>query len=215
MDEAEVTAMHEKRLKAFKRRADEIRSCRLFQHPYALLWGKQLIVEVRSDGQNRIGRNLPTKAEVAYAVTLIRALTLNDENIYHQKVLGSIKHFADESLHDRIKATKKAWKEYPPRSMQLILGREDDPDWQVETWDNDLANAFVYGNLVHATAEQADLVDEFAEEDVLFAASGAMSTAFMLVHNTVWLLHQVRPDLQDEPVLPDGTKLPGGKVIKN
>lgn len=215
MDDDQLREMHEKRLREFKRRADDIRSCALYASPKAFVWGTQFHVQVSSDGTARVGRELPKKSEVSYALSLIRPLTLNDENIYHQKVMGSLKFFAGESLHERITETKRWWRDYPPRRMQMFIGKVGEPDYEATAWDDELADSYLYGGLVHADSEKGDLLDKFDSDEVIFAASAAMSSAFSRVHNTVWLLHHARPDMQDEPVLENGTKLSGGGVINN
>lgn len=215
MDDEQLRAMHEKRLKEFKRRADDIRSCALYASTKVFVWGTRFHVQFSSDSTAKVGRELPKKSEVSYALSLIRPLTLNTENIYHQKVMGSLKYFADENLYERIAETKQQWRNYPPRRMQMFIGKVGEPEYEATAWDNELADSYLYGGLVHADSDKGDLLDKFDSDEVIFAASAAMSSGFSLVHNTTWLLHHARPDMQDEPVLDNGTQLPGGGVIAN
>lgn len=144
---------------------------------------------------------VPPKENVAYAMTLIRPLTLkNKDRLRYSNVISALRYFIPEdsgSLEEVIDGLDLAWEKYPFRRMQtsrLQVGPDDALIPEVSAWDARIARDFLYGDLVHGD-DNAELLDALGQEQVLFAASAMVSDGFILVNNTYQVLHEIRPDL--------------------
>lgn len=187
------------RLRQFKRRADSVLGCSLAQEDEAPILGRRLRIRLVDGKLESLKATLPDKESVATALTLLRPITLEREDIFHAKVMGALSRLStDESLTQALRDTKKFWKGYPSATVQMMRGMVGVPEPEVSTWNNELAQAWVYGELVHADDHSA-LLDALGEEFILFSAGAMASEGFALVSNTLWLMHQIRPDIQPEP----------------
>lgn len=192
-------------LMLFKRRADDILTCELAQRDDVLNLGKQFTVNVEqrlSTGRTRMvdfHRVVPPKEQVAYALALIRPLTLASDRIASKKILDALRANcpADDALNgERIATLRSAWAGYPSPRMNITQAPidpvSDGP--RVDVWDNEIARKYLYGDLVHGD-DNAELLDALGEPTVLFAASAMASDGFMLVNNTYEVMHCLRSDI--------------------
>lgn len=198
---------HTQTLRLFKRRADELFSCQLARRDDALKLGQQLHINFVADkttGQSsvhEIHQVIPPKEQVAYALTLIRPLTLTKKNerLAWVRVLDALDYFCpsgDKRNTERLSELREAWTKYPPRRMRIMQAPidPDAPGTRVDAWDNEIARKFLYGDLVHGD-DNAALLDELGDDQVVFSAGAMASDGFMLVNNTYQVMHWLKPDI--------------------
>lgn len=201
-------AQHEQTLRLFKRRAEDVFTCELAGREDALKLGQQLhfnLVIDKTTGESHVEglrMTIPPKEQVAYALTLIRPLTLAKDRLAWSRVLDALEAFrsaADGTNLTRIEELRAAWSSYPQRRMRIMQGPVDpaSPAPRVDSWDNDIARKYLYGDLVHGD-DNAELLDALGDSQVTFAASAMASDGFILVNNTYEVAHSVRPDIVPE-----------------
>lgn len=205
MSSAPLRDKHERTLELFERRARSIFDCELARRDDALEMGKQLQLTVKhapaeKSSIQELSMVVPPKESVAYAMTLIRPFTLNNDRIRYSNVMSALRYFIPEdsgSIEEVIDGLNLAWEEYPFRRMQTThsqVGPDNILSPEISAWDNHIARKFLYGDLVHGD-DNAELLDALGEEQVVFAASAMVSDGFILVNNTYQVLHELRPDL--------------------
>ena len=167
-------AQHEQTLRLFKRRAEGIFGCELAQREDALKLGQQihlnLIVDKATGGSHveNLRLTIPPKEQVAYSLTLIRPLTLKSDRLAWNKVLPALEAFrseGDSKNHERLAELNAAWSSYPVRRMR-IMQAPIDPDAvgpRIDSWDNDIARKYLYGDLVHGD-DNAELLDALGDD---------------------------------------------------
>lgn len=196
---------HEQTLKLFKRRAEEVFTCTLALREDALNLGQQLHVTVSVDeetGQTSVTelrQVIPPKEHVAYALTLLRPMTLKSDRLAWAKVLDALEQFsgtAAKAHSEQIAELRTAWTTYPARRMRIMQAPIDptNGDPTVDVWDNEIARKFLYGDLVHGD-DNAELLDALGSDQVIFSAAAMASDGFMLVNNTYQVMHWLRPDI--------------------
>jgi hypothetical protein len=201
-------AQHEQTLRLFKRRAEDIFGCELAHRADALKLGQQIhfnVVVNKKTGERHVeGLRMasPPKEQVAYALTLIRPLTLVRDRLAWSGVLDALKAFCPDEIKGnavRINDLRTAWSSYPQPRMRIMQGPVD-PDadgLRIDSWDNDIARKYLYGDLVHGD-DNAELLDALGDLQVTFAASAMASDGFILVNNTYEVMHELRPDIAPE-----------------
>ena len=203
----QLAARHTQTLRLFKRRAEELFSCELARRDDAMNLGQQLhmnFVVDQATGQSSLAgirQVIPPKEQVAYALTLIRPLTLTKkgDRLAWVTVLAALEYFrpADATnVSEHLTQLRENWAQYPPRRMR-IMQAPIDPEAagvRVNAWDNEIARMFLYGDLVHGD-DNAELLDALGDDQVVFSAGAMASDGFMLVNNTYQVMHWLRPDI--------------------
>lgn len=209
MSTEQEIAKHEQTLRLFKRRAEAIFECELARRDDADRLGQQMHVTFSLDkttGQTSLAEIrmlVPPKEQVAYALTLIRPLTLTKkgDRLAWVTVLAALEQFCaadSREMRNRIEDLRKAWKAYPARRVRIMQEPIDPSNGpSVDAWDNEIARAFLYGDLVHGD-DKAELLDALGDDEVVFAASAMASDGFRLINNTYQVMHFVRPDIAPE-----------------
>lgn len=145
---------------------------------------------------------VPPKESVAYALALIRPLTLKSDKLAFGKVLAALDAFRpkdDDRSKGAIEELQLAWESYPARRMRIMKAplNPSAEGVRVDAWDNEIARAYLYGQLVHGD-DNAELLDALSDKQVVFAASAMVADGFKLVNNTYEILHWLRPDIAPE-----------------
>lgn len=201
---------HIQTLRLFKRRADEVFSCGLARRDDASKLGQQLhmnFVTDKTTGESSlhdIRQVIPPKEQVAYALTLIRPLTLSKkgDRLAWANILASLAFSCpseDAVNMQRITELREGWKNYPARRMR-IMQEPIDPDApgpRIDAWDNEIARKFLYGDLVHGD-DNAELLEALGDDQVVFSAGAMASDGFILINNTYEVMHCLRPDIAPE-----------------
>jgi hypothetical protein len=146
---------------------------------------------------------IPPKEQVAYALTLIRPLTLVKDRLAWRTVLSALGAScaeSDERNRTRLEELSRAWLSYPVRRMRIMQAPidPDAPGSRIDSWDSDIARKYLYGDLVHGD-DNAELLDALGDDKVTFAAGAMASDGFILVNNTYEVMHTLRPDVAAEP----------------
>lgn len=206
----QLAAKHTQTLRLFKRRADELFSCELARRDDAMKLGQQLhmnLVVDKATGKSslrELRQVIPPKEQVAYALTLIRPLTLTKkgDRLAWVTVIAALEHFCpadDSNRAEHLAQLRESWAKYPVRRMRIMQAPIDPeaPGARVNAWDNDIARMFLYGDLVHGD-DNAELLDALGDDQVVFSAGAMASDGFMLVNNTYQVMHWLRPDIAPE-----------------
>lgn len=207
VNEDPVAEKHHQTLRLFKRRAEDIFGCELAQREDALKLGQQFhmnfVVDKRTgaSGIRDFRQVIAPKEQVAYALTLIRPLTLTKkgDRLAWVTVLTALEFFCPSERADirqKLDELRGFWTSYPARRMRIMQGPSDPAvdGPRVDAWDNEIARKFLYGDLVHGD-DNAELLDALGDDQVVFSASAMAADGFMLVNNTYQVLHWIRPDI--------------------
>lgn len=205
-----VASKHLQTLRLFKRRADELFSCGLAQREDALKLGQQLhmnLVLNKTTGETSVRdlrQVIPPKEQVAYALTLIRPLTLSKkgDRLAWRTVMTALDFFCppeDAVNKERIGELREGWSKYPVRRMRIMQAPidPDAPGPRIDAWDNEIARKFLYGDLVHGD-DNAELLEALGDDQVVFSAGAMASDGFILMNNTYEVMHCLRPDIAPE-----------------
>lgn len=196
---------HDQTLRLFKRRGDDLFACALALRDDALELGQQLHMTLRVDkatGQTSVTelrQVVPPKEQVAYALTLLRPLTLKSDRLAWPKVIDALAQCSANAAGARseeIAELRAAWDLYPAPRMRIMQAPIDPAsgDPSVDAWDNEIARKFLYGDLVHGD-DNAELLDALGDDQVIFSAAAMASDGFRLVNNTYQVMHWLRPDI--------------------
>lgn len=202
------TSDHDQTLRLFKRRADDLFECSLAQREDSLELGQQLHMKLRVDKETgrtlvtELRQAIPPKEQVAYALTLLRPLTLKKDRLAWPKVLNALEQSSSGAAGAHVQMLSElrtAWDSYPARRMRIMQAPIDSIDAEptVDAWDNEIARKFLYGDLVHGD-DNSDLLDALGDDQVVFSAAAMASDGFRLVNNTYQLMHWLRPDVAPE-----------------
>lgn len=207
VSEAPTAEKHLQTLRLFKRRAEGIFGCELAQREDALKLGQQfhmnLVVDKRTGASGFQGfrQVIAPKEQVAYALTLIRPMTLTKkgDRLAWVTVLTALEFFCPDErveVREKLRELRGFWAGYPARRMRIMQGPSDPAadGARIDAWDNEIARKFLYGDLVHGD-DNAELLDALGDDQVVFSASAMAADGFMLINNTYQVLHWLRPDI--------------------
>lgn len=200
---------HDKTTQLFIRRAARIFDSGFAKRPDALALGTQIKVRITEGwpGAQMSFGDLPDEETIAHVVVLLRPFTLAKDTLAHSKVRAALRSFpgaADPRIAAHLDNLDKDWRGYPAARWQIMAGNQVTGEMTLKPiWDSEIARKWLYSDLVHAD-DEADILDALGDPEIRQAGCAMARDGLILVANTWWLAHQLRPDLAPEPPDLDG-----------
>jgi hypothetical protein len=192
-------------LDEFRERAERVLSSAIAQRDdLATVGTTARIIASVVDGATRytIQRRVPRDADIESAATRVRPLFLEQDPVFHGKVMNAISGLAQAGADDEQKATirslRDAWRSFE-KSRRWAVGVSKEPSithGQMRS-DREIARDFLYGDLVHADPEARKRLRHISEDERLLAAVVWVADATRLTLATKQLII----DLTDAGVL--------------
>ncbi|MFB7998799.1 hypothetical protein ACFC4G_38975 [Streptomyces sp. NPDC056002] len=192
-----VAEKHQRRLEAYVVRARRVEEHSLAADWDALVALTQMKIKVRfNNGEVRIRHELPPEEVVESAAARLRPILLENEDCFHMKALAALGYFCRTSPRDAdwVRAARAEWQTRVNPST-----REEAGYWVMvadtatgEDQDLDahrLANAWIYGDVVHHDPARRQEGDAFGLLDRFRAAVPLVAWTMV---GTIELLNHIR-----------------------
>jgi hypothetical protein len=171
---------------------------RKLQHPSFTVTAT---AETRETGEFELTTVLPPEEQVESAAARVRPLLLNEESVYHAKVVGALLYFAaaakaNDDVIALLRDLKKRWAAIKPKGMRrahydvLVQGASGAPTERLN--DAALAFAWIYGDVVHADSERRDASRAFGVAERYRAAVPMVAQLMVLTIETLNIIRDVR-----------------------
>jgi hypothetical protein len=151
---------------------------------------------VDGDVRHRIEYEIPREADIESAATRVRPLYLEQDPVFHGKVINAIGGLAQPAPDEQralVKMLKKAWKRQED-NYRWSMGASRTPgdrSGQLRT-DRQIARDFLYGDLVHADPEARARIRYIPQSERLLAAVVWVADATRLTLATKQLIVDLR-----------------------
>lgn len=164
-NEEALRARAEQRLSAFVLRARRVEAHSLVRSAEFMGYLQGSLTVLREEGQETVTvvARCPPEEQLESAIARVRPLILQDEPIFYGNVLKDIsftlRHVDDPELARQLQIAKAEWKKVNPRGTSIlgygmqILGA-DGSGRSRKISDNELAFAWIYGDVLHADQER-------------------------------------------------------------
>lgn len=168
------------------------------------------ILYIPSTGEQRITIPIPNEEQIKSAAARLRPLLLEREVAYHGKVMAALLYFArqgsaPEEIVSMLRELKRRWSAIKPNGKNLLfyeVHQKQGDEAATRISDNELAFAWIYGDVVHADAERRAATERYGVLE-RFRAAVPVIALFML--HTIFTLSLVErlvkagalPDLGD------------------
>jgi hypothetical protein len=209
----EIEARHLLAVQAFVLRARRVRAHSLASDMKKLfeLQKPKFVVHLNpATGEQRVTIPIPDEEQVESAAARLRPLLLEREAAYHGKVMAALLYFArkdsapDEYVR-RLRNLQKLWGAIKPNGKNLRfyeVHQQQGDEEATRVSDNELAFAWIYGDVVHADAERRAATERYGVLE-RFRAAVPVVAIFML--HTIYTLGLIEslvksgnlPDLGD------------------
>lgn len=168
---------------------------------------KFVVHYVPSTGEQRITIPIPDEEQVESAAARLRPLLLEREAAYHGKVMAALLYFArqgaaPEEFVRRLRNLQKLWAAIKPNGKNLRfyeVHQQQGNEEATRVSDNELAFAWIYGDVVHADAERRAATERYGVLE-RFRAAVPVVALFML--HTIYTLGLIER-LAKSGALPD------------
>lgn len=145
-------------------------------------------------------RITPPEEQLESAAARVRPLLLNEELVYHAKVMKAIKGRLPEDAPERMRNAyeefRERWQSFDSRSrehrgylVQVESGGDDAPPTQLS--DNVLGFAYIYGDTIHADQARLEETGAFGVEHRFMAAVPIVAGIMVLAIATLNLINDM------------------------
>jgi hypothetical protein len=165
----------------------------------------RVLAAVGHPGMTRIEQSRPKTSQIREAAAVLRPIMLDRDYVNHNNVMASIRHLtqsASATAKSNVEAVRTGWQRFPKSPYWSMAGIDQSTGVSMGYQnDRQIAEAWLYADLVHADPVRAHEIRLVPEEQRLVAATLWVKDAILLTRATQMLLI----DLEDASEIPKRT----------